>query len=187
MIEVFFPLSFEASHSGVNAVAQRLDAEPFEQRMLIEPALADQIHIAEAARIRVADRGAVAHVKHDMLMRRCGRRLVVEAPRLECLSIGAVDAEAAGHAEMHHQHLAVVEPGEQVLRPSVERLDLPPGEPLGEIDGERKAQILAPLLDAREAIADQHRLKAHPHGFNLRKFGHSGLPAMRKVSVALQQ
>ncbi len=122
--------------------------------MLIEPALPDQIHVTEAARIRVADRSAVAHVKHDMLMGGRDRRIFVELPGFDVLSIGAVDAEAAGHAEMHHQHLAVVEPGEQIFRPPVQRLDRPPGKPLGEIDGEGKAQIFAPLLDGCEAIAD---------------------------------
>ncbi len=82
------------------------------------------------------------------------RRIFVEFPRFDVLTIGAVDAEAAGHAEMHHQHLAIVEPGEQVLRPPVERLDRPPGKPLGKIDGEGKAQIFPPLLNGCETIAD---------------------------------
>jgi hypothetical protein len=140
--------------------------------VLIEPALPDQIHVTEAARIRVADRSPVAHVKHDMLMGGRDRRVFVKLPGFNVLAIGPVDAEAAGHAEMHYQHLAVIEPSQQIFGPAVESLDRPPGKPLGEIYRQRKAQIFAALLNGCEAIADQDRRKAHPHGFNLREFGH---------------
>ena len=73
---------------------------------------------------------------------------------------------------MHHQHLAVIEPREQIFRPPVERLDLPPSKPFAEALGEREAQVGAPLLDVRERVADQDRLKAPAHGFDLRKLWH---------------
>jgi hypothetical protein len=38
--------------------------------------------------------------------------------------------------------------------------------------GQRKAQIAAPLLDARERVADQDRLKSSAHGLDLGKLRH---------------
>ena len=69
-------------------------------------------------------------------------------------------AEPAGHAEVHGQHLAVVEMDEDVLGAPVEPLDRAPREPLGEALGQRKAQVRAALLHAHEAAPAQHRLEA---------------------------
>jgi hypothetical protein len=71
-----------------------------------------------------------------------------------------IDAETSGHAEMHHQHLAIVEPRQQILGAPVERIDLSPLQALSEVLRQRKAQVMAPLLDARKAVADQDRRKA---------------------------
>jgi hypothetical protein len=88
------------------------------------------------------------------------------------LAIGVVDREAAGHAEMHDENLAIVEPRQEIFRAPVESLDRPSLEPLGEVLRQRKAQVFPALLDARERIADQDRLKALPHGFDLWKLRH---------------
>jgi hypothetical protein len=73
---------------------------------------------------------------------------------------------------MHDENLAIVEPRQEIFRAPVESLDRPPLEPLGEVLRQRKAQIFPALLDARERIADQDRLKALPHGFDLWKLRH---------------
>ncbi len=77
---------------------------------------------------------------------------------------------------MHDQHLAVVEPGEQIFGPPVERLDLAPCQPLAEALGQRKAQIGAPLLHARERVAHEDGLQAPAHGLHFRQLWH-GVPA----------
>ena len=158
-------LAFEARREpfGRKGGAERLDAEALEQSVLVEPLGPDQVHQPEAPRVGVTHLSAVAEMKHDMLMLRHfpSRLLPAGEP------IGMVDAEAPGHAEMHHQHFAVVEPGEQIFGAPVERLYLPPGQPRAEILGQRNAQIGAPLLDARERVADQHGLQSPAHGFHL--------------------
>ena len=73
---------------------------------------------------------------------------------------------------MYDQHLAVVQPCQEIFRAPVERLDLSPGQPLGETLGKGKAQIFPPLFDPRERIPDKDRLKAPSHGLNLRKLWH---------------
>ena len=76
---------------------------------------------------------------------------------------------------MHHQHLAVVEPRQEIFGAPVERLDRPARQPLAEALGQREAQIGPPLLDARERVADQDRRQSPAHGLDLWKLGH-GLP-----------
>ena len=61
-----------------------------------------------------------------MLMLRRALLLVGELAEVERFPVGMVDAEAARHAEMHHQHLAVIEPREQIFGAPVERIDLSP-------------------------------------------------------------
>ena len=102
---------------------------------------------------------------------------------------GAVDEEAPRHAEMHDQHLAIVEPDEQVFCPPVERFDLAPREPLAEMLGQRHAQVRPSLLHARERLADQHRLKSPPHSFDFWQLRHAArlFSAMQKTIVAAQQ
>jgi hypothetical protein len=86
--------------------------------------------------------------------------------------MGAVDAEAAGHAEMHHQHLAVVEPRQEIFGAAVERFDSSPGKPLRKVLRQRKAQVPTPLLDAHETIADQNGRQSKANGLNFRELGH---------------
>ena len=77
-----------------------------------------------------------------LVLRRIALRMR-EAARLLSLAIGAIDREATGHAEMHDQHLAVVEPRQEIFRAPVERLDLPPVKPLGEALGQRESADLS--------------------------------------------
>jgi len=98
-----------------------------------------------------------------------------------------IDAEAARHAQMHHQHLAVVEACKQVFRAPLKRIDLPPLKSLCEMLGQREAQIAAPLLDARKAVPDENRCKPQSDRLHLRQFGHKVLPQCETNSVAAQQ
>jgi hypothetical protein len=73
---------------------------------------------------------------------------------------------------MHDKHLAVIEPGEQVFGAPLKRLHCPAREPARERVRKRKAQIGAPLLDARKRLADEERLEPLAHGFDLGEFRH---------------
>ena len=90
---------------------------------------------------------------------------------------------------MHDENLAIVEPRQEIFRAPVESLDLPPLEPLGEVLRQREAQVFPALLDARELIADQDRLKAPAYGLDFWKLRHAliTLPQRKRSSVALQQ
>ena len=89
------------------------------------------------------------------------------------LLVAAVQhAERARHAEMHQQHLAGRQVGEQILRAPVQALDGRALEPLVEVLRKRKAQVRPALLDPHEARALHHGLQAAAHGFDFGKFGH---------------
>ena len=174
------PLSLAASHSGVKLGPSGSMPRPLNKRVARERVGRHQIHQSEAPRIGVADGGAVFEMEDDMLVLRRIALRMREAARFLSRAISAIDREATAHAEMHDQHLAVVEPGKEIFRAPVERLDLSPGQPLAEALGQGKAQIGPPLLDPRERVADQDRLKSPSHGLNLRKFWHGAHIAMRK-------
>jgi hypothetical protein len=108
-------------------LAQRLDAEAFEQGVALEPVGGNKIHEAEASRVAVTDRSAIAEMKHDMLMLRCIGDRVRELTWRVRLAIGVIDGEAARHAKMHDEHRAVIQPREQIFGAAVQRLDFSPG------------------------------------------------------------
>ena len=110
-----------------------------------------------------------------------------ELAEFDRLAVSRVDAEAAGHAKMHDQHLAVVEACEQVFGTPVERIDLAAPKPLGEMLRQREAQVVPPLLYAGKAVADQDRRKPQSHRLHLRQLGHGRLPQCKTNSVAAQQ
>ena len=82
-----------------------------------------------------------------------------------------LDAEGAGHAEMHDQHHAVVEIGEEIFRPPAERDDRAAGEAAGEAGGKGNAQIGPALLDLEEGGALHDRGKAAADRLDFRQFG----------------
>ena len=76
---------------------------------------------------------------------------------------------------MDGQHLAFVEVHQDVLRAAIEPGNLAAGETLGKSLGQRKTQILAALLDVREAASPQHRLEARAHRFDFGQLRHDAL------------
>ena len=76
-------------------------------------------------------------------------------------------AEPPRHAEVDRQHLALVEMHQDVFRAALEPGNPAAGETLGKSLGQRKAQILAALLDTNEAATLQHGLEASAHGLDL--------------------
>ena len=119
----------------------------------------NEIHEPEAARVAVADGSAVGEMEHDVLVLRRWLLLILELAELERFPVRLIDAEAAGHAEMHHQHLAVVEPASRYLARRSSASTFRPRKRSREVLRQRKAQVAAPLLDARKAVADQDRRK----------------------------
>ena len=78
---------------------------------------------------------------------------------------------------MHDQHVARRELREQIFAAPPERLDGLAFELLGEVRGQRPAQVAAPRLDLLEARAFHDRLQAAADGFDLGKFRHGGAAA----------
>ena len=86
---------------------------------------------------------------------------------------GAVEhPERARHAQMHDQHLARGEIGEQIFGAAAKRFDARPDQPPREIRRQRPAQVLAVGLNRQEGGALHRRGKAPPDRFDLGKFRH---------------
>src|SRR5262245_29847852 len=151
---------------GREGFAQWLDPETLEQSVLLQLLAANEVHQAKAPRIVETDRGAVAEMEHDMLVFRYGRLVLVELAERHA---GAVDEETPRHTEMHDQHLAIIEPGEQIFCPPIERFDLAPREPLAEMLGQRHAQVRPSLIHARKRLAGKMRFKSLPTSLDLLK------------------
>jgi hypothetical protein len=83
-----------------------------------------------------------------------------------------LDAEVAGHAEVHQQRLARREIGEQVLGPAVQLEDRVPREPRGEVDRKWTAQVGAAQDDLGDALADQDGREEPANGFDFGKLWH---------------
>ena len=107
-------------------IAERLGAHAFEERMRVEFALRDQIHVAEAARIVELEPRALLRLDHDVRVRGIGRFGVVE---IAGLILRAEDRPAPGHAEMRDPDIAVVEMRQQIFRAPLQRIDAPPAQP----------------------------------------------------------
>ena len=158
-------------HGRVERSVERLGPDLPHQRMLGELIGRHQQHQPEAARIVEDDAGAGRHVEHDMVVRPRLRARVVEAARRLRLALAA-HAERAGHAEMHHQHVARGEFGKQIFRPPRERGDGRPFQPPGEIVGQRPAQVGPVRFDRDEARAHHRGRQAAADRLDLRQFGH---------------
>src|SRR5262245_55704701 len=155
---------------GREGFAQWLYAETLEQSVLLQVLAVNEVDQAKTPRVVESDRGAVAEMEHDVFVFRHGRLVLVDLAERHA---GAVDEEAPGHAEMHDQHFAIVEPGEQIFCPPIERFDLAPREPLAEMLGQRHAQVRPSLLNARKCLADENRLKSPPHSLDLWQLRHA--------------
>ena len=137
-------------HGGIECVAERLGAKPFQQRLVVELGARHELHRAEAARIVEGDGRAGRHVKHDVVVRDVLFALVIIAAEL--LVVFLKDMKRAGHAEMHDQHVAGRQIGEQIFGAPADAGDGLALEPLREILRQRPAQIAAANLDLDEAL-----------------------------------
>jgi hypothetical protein len=126
-------------------------------------------------------------VEHDVLVLRRWLLLIVELAELERCSVRLIDAEAAGHAEMHDEHLAVIEPGEQIFGAPVERIDRAPRKRSAKCFGSgkrkspRRCSTLAKLLPTRTGASPSLTVSTS---------GSSGMKCYRnakRISVAAQQ
>ena len=112
-------------------------------------------------------------MQHDMVMR--GQR---RARMVEIAGHVGIDPERAAHAQMHHQHHAVVEIAQQIFRPPRQAHHPPPRQARGKILREGKPQIGPALLDADDAATLHGRGKAGADGFDFGEFGHGEVIAL---------
>ena len=114
----------------------------------------EQRHVAEAARIVVADRGAAAHGDNYVVVARIGIAVVVErARRFAAARAARQDREAPGHAEVHRKRKPAPGLGDDVLRPARQPLHALALEPPREARLEGEAQIGAVERHAGERRA----------------------------------
>ena len=134
----------------------------------------EQRHVAEAARIVVADRRAAAHVEDYVVVARIGIAVVVErARRFAAARAARQDREAPGHAEVHRQRKPAPGLGDDVLRPARQPLDALPLEPAREARLEGETQIGAVECHGRERRALHRGGQAAPHNLDFGKFRHA--------------
>ena len=151
---------------GIEVVAQRLRAEPGEELVVRCGRGVDQIHEPEAAGIGVDDAGAVIEQECDVIVNRRAGRVGALAGLFVGLAQGQrpaarrVDGEAAAHAEMHEQALAVIEADQQIFRPPPDGLDAPAGQSAGKTVREGNAQI--PRFSSTFSIRRPSRAVSRP-------------------------
>src|SRR6516162_2109183 len=81
-------------------------------------------------------------------------------------------AKRSRHAEMHHQHVAGGQVGEQIFGAAAEPLDPLAFEPGDEVLRQRPAQVAAVRDHLGETRAFHHRRKSAAHGLDFGQFGH---------------
>jgi len=92
-------------HYCIEFITERLRAQAAQQRLGIELIPRHNLHRAEPPRIVEGDDRPRRHVKHHMVMRLVlGALVIVGAGRR--LPFLLENVERAGHAEVHHQHVA---------------------------------------------------------------------------------
>ena len=145
--------------SPLERVSGRLDAEPGEQRMLVQHRLLRKQHEAEPPRVVEDDAGLLGRPRLSTVKTtwscavELGALVMEDAGRRRRLR--RFDPERAGHAEMADQHGAALEMHGQVFGAPAERGDAPSGEGLGEAFRKGKAQIRPPRLDRDDPSALQ--------------------------------
>jgi predicted nucleotidyltransferase len=85
---------------------------------------------------------------------------------------------------MHDQRLAVVEIGEEIFGAPTQIEEAAPRQARGEIGRKGKAQIRAPLLDARDPRAKERRGEATPDRLDFGQFGHESILCGRAFATA---
>ena len=101
-------------------VAERLEPEIAKMRRASSSAPRHEVHQAEAARVVVGDAGAVREVEDDVVVGALAAGSAWNSPGTR-VRAALRDEEAPAHAEMHDQHLAGREVGEEIFRPPAER------------------------------------------------------------------
>ena len=119
-------------------------------------------------------------MKDDVVVRACRRALVIKRPAL--LPAFLKNMERAGHAEMHDQHVAGGQSGEQIFRAPAEAVDGPALEPLREMLRQRPAQVARGEARPARTRALHRRLKAAAYGLDFGKFGHRSITAPRRAN-----
>ncbi len=149
---------------------QRLGAQAREPGMIGQLRGRDQVHVAEPAGVEIGDPPSPVGVEDHVGVFVLRRGFLAEDPGPA--AVGALDLEAAGHAQVHHQGVAPVERPEQVLGPPLKSVDPGAGEPLDEPLGQRKAQVWPARLDPLQPRPLQGRLQAASDRLDFRKLGH---------------
>ena len=140
------PAKRGASASADSSLPVGSRPRPFRSGCVLKLARRDEQHEAEAARVVVDDArarpsGGTRRGRAPRPCRAGSRRGSSDRPARFVAS--ALDAERAGHAEMHEKHVAVVELGQQIFGAAAKRGDPAALQPRGEALRKGKAQIAA--------------------------------------------
>src|SRR3974390_2087218 len=160
-----------ARPGGVEVPPERPRPKCVQQRLLVEIGARHELHHPEAPRIVEGNERPRRHVKLHMVMREMSwPRVIIPARRMRAALLRNV--KRAGHAEVHDQHFARREIGEQIFCAPVEPLNALALQALHEIRRQRPAQIAALRLDLGEARALHDRLQSAANGLDFGQLGH---------------
>ena len=152
-------------HLRVEFIAERLGAEALQQRLILERVPRDDLHVTEPPGIVEDHIGARRHPKHHVVMRAIVvARMMELAGRLRALVLD--DAERAGHAQMHQQHVAGGEIGHQIFGAAAETGHGLAFEARHKILLKGKPQILSPGFGLDDFRAFHGALQAAADGLD---------------------
>ena len=147
-----------------------------------------EVHETEAAGVIVGHPRAVGEVENNMIVR-SGRqeggclffpgshyaaasRILVKFAGPHSLAAGHFHQKTSAHAQMHDQHITIVEISQNIFGAARQRLDAPPGEPGGKAVGKWKAQVGPALLNAGQRCPFHGGGKAALDRLHFRQFRH---------------
>src|SRR5690606_9957857 len=143
----------------VEFLREGLDAQPGEQRVILDGAQRPRVPEHRAETPRIVEPGD-AMVEHDVEM--------IVSPRRRRL---APEHQVAAHAEMHDQR-ARSEPEQQVFAAAAHRGDLQAREDAVEIGRDWPAQRRRPYHDGTHRASEDRAFEAAPDRLDFGQFGH---------------
>ena len=128
--------------------------------MRLERAFFREIKKAEAARVVEADRDTIFEDEDNVIM--SPQRLIGVAS----------DHHATRHAEMADHRPAVIQPDQDIFRPSADDVDPASFDPLAQSFGKRETEVGSVQVQADKASSIHDMGKPPAYGFDFWQFGH---------------